>query len=164
VRERAGGLGREPFSLVNRRDGSRSIWGSESDSSVAVLGSQCSEAGRRRAGAASAAPSLIPFNKGDHTHLAQVRAQYIDLNGNRDELTATLYLVNSSLTKSLALDEIDALGLDGVNEVLASDTAVNGVVIPPFGTFKLSVDSSNFPGLQPNLEIGYRGLESVVVT
>ena len=93
----------------------------------------------------------------------QVRAEYIDLSGNRDETNTTLTLVNRSMSRTLVLGDVFAMGPNGVNELLATDTALEGVAIAPLGSIDLPVDSAHFPGLQPKLELDSRGLESVVV-
>lgn len=112
---------------------------------------------------ASAAAAAARGSHGDG-HYVQVRAEYIDLNGNRDETNTTLYLVNQSMTRTLVLGDLLALGQDGLSEVLAHDADLDGVTIPPLGTVELPVDAAHFPGLLPELEVGQRGLESVVLS
>jgi len=112
---------------------------------------------------ASAAPAAAPAHH-DDGHYVQVRAQYIDLNGNRDETNTTLFLVNKSMTRTLVLGDVLAMGPNGLSEVLAHDGDLVGVSIPPLGTVELPVDSAHFPGLLPELEVGQRGLESVVLS
>jgi hypothetical protein len=116
-----------------------------------------------RAERANAAAAAAPANH-DDGHYVQVRAQYIDLNGNRDETNTTLYLVNKSMTRTLVLGDVLAMGPNGLSEVLAHDGDLVGVAIPPLGTIELPVDSAHFPGLLPELEVGQRGLESVVLS
>jgi hypothetical protein len=97
-------------------------------------------------------------------HFAQVRAEYIDLEGNRDEADTTLTIVNKSMSKTLYLGDVSALGPDGLAEVLAVHTGLNGVGIPPLGSIDLPVDATSFPGLQPKLETDSRGVESVLLS
>ena len=126
---------------------------------VLFVGSSLLWSGARSAAAATAAG---PGGHGDKQSL-QVRAQYVDLDGNRDETNTTLLLVNKSLTRTLVLGGVLALGQDGLSEVLATDDALDGVVIPPLGTLEVLVDSIRFPGLQPVRVLGERGVASVVV-
>jgi len=112
---------------------------------------------------ASAAPAAAPAHH-DDGHYVQVRAQYIDLNGNRDETNTTLFLVNKSMTRTLVLGDVLAMGPNGLSEFLAHAGDLVGVSIPPLGTVELPVDSAHFPGLLPELEVGQRGLESVVLS
>lgn len=111
----------------------------------------------------ASAAAAAPANHGDG-HTMQVRAQYIDLNGNHDETNTTLFLVNKSMTRTLVLGDVLALGPNGLSEVLAHDGDLVGVLIPPLGTVELPVDSAHFPGLLPELEVGQRFLESVVLS
>lgn len=97
-------------------------------------------------------------------HLAQVRAKFIDLSGNRDETSTTCFLVNAHPTRAIVLGEVLALGPDGANELLATHDGLVGVVLPPLGVVDLPVDPARFPGLKPELEIGDRGLASVLVS
>ncbi len=66
------------------------------------------------------------------------------------------------LTKTVTLGDIHALGPDGLAEVMATHAGLNGVVLPPLATVERVVDSTNFPGLAPELEIGERGVVSVL--
>jgi len=109
-----------------------------------------------------AAAPRAPAHKDDE--YMQVRAEYIDLYGNRDETNTTLTLVNRSMSKTLVLGDVLALGPNGANEVLAIDAALEGVSIPPLGSLDLPVDSTHFPGLQPKIDVDSRSLESVVVS
>lgn len=95
---------------------------------------------------------------------AQVRAEYVDLSGNRDEATTTFTVINRSLTKSLFLGEVWAMGPDGLGEVLAIHAGLGGVELPPLGSIDVVVDSTQFPGLKPELEVGDRGVESIAVS
>jgi len=97
-------------------------------------------------------------------HFAHVRAEYIDLDGNHNHTDTTLTLINKSLSKSLYLGDISALGPDGLAEVLAVHTGLNGVGIPPLGSIDLRVDSARFPGLQPKVASDSRGVETVLVS
>jgi hypothetical protein len=110
------------------------------------------------------APAKPASMNHDDSQLAQVRAEYIDLNGNRDETKTTLVLVNRSMSKTLVLGTVMALGSNGLSEMLAIDGDLDGVTIPPLGSLDVPVDSAHFPGLQPKLEDGQRGLESVAVS
>ncbi len=112
----------------------------------------------RPAGTSPLAPAGDPSQ-----HFAQVRAEYIDLDGNRDETKTTCSIVNTSLSRTLYLGDLSALGPDGLGEVLAVHTGLNGVGIPPLGSLELPVDPIHFPGLQPKRQGDSRGLESVVV-
>jgi hypothetical protein len=95
--------------------------------------------------------------------LMQVRAEYIDLDGNRDETFTTLILVNNSQSRTINLGDLFALGPDGLTEVMGTHTGLNGVALPPLATIELLVDSVRFPGLQPELQIGDRGVANVLV-
>jgi len=110
---------------------------------------------------AAAMPALVNH---DDAQVTQVRAEYIDLNGNRDETNTTLVFVNRSMSKPLVLGAVMALGPNGLSEVLAIDGDLGGVTIPPLGSLDVPVDSAHFPGLQPKVEDGQRGLESVGVS
>src|SRR6185295_1755468 len=102
---------------------------------VLFVGSSLLWSGARGAAAAAAAG---PGGRG-HEQSLQVRAQYIDLDGNHDETDTTLLLVNKSLTRTLVLGDVLALGQDGASELLATDGALDGVVIPPLGTLEVLV-------------------------
>lgn len=117
-----------------------------------------------RAGMRLPAANALLFDKSGRGHAAQVHAVFIELSGNNDVSTTTLYLVNSSVTETLYLDQVDALGVGGLSNLLASDTAVNGLAIAPLGTVELTVDATNFPGLQPQVDRNTPGLASVLVT
>jgi hypothetical protein len=56
-----------------------------------------------------------------------------------------------------------ARGPNGLSEMLAIDGDLDGVTIPPLGSLDVPVDSAHFPGMEPMLEDGQRGLESVGV-
>jgi hypothetical protein len=110
-----------------------------------------------------AAPSPLGHGGGPPLHFAQVRAEYIDLDGNGDETNTTCTFVNTSMSKTLYLGDVYALGPDGLGETLAVDTGLNGVGIPPLGSVDLPVDAAHFPGLQPKIHRDSRGVESVLV-
>ncbi len=116
-------------------------------------------------GSAHAAASSAPAIGGDSPPwYAQVRAEYVVLYGNRDQSFTTFTIMNRSLTKSLFLGDVWAMGPDGLAEVLSVHTGLNGIELPPLGSVDVAVDSTSFPGLQPELEIGDRGLESIAVS
>ncbi len=112
---------------------------------------------------AIAPAKAAPVNREDSQY-TQVRAEYIDLNGNRDETNTTLVFVNRSMSTPLVLGAVMAFGPNGLSEALATDGDLDGVTIPPLGSLDVPVDSTHFPGLQPKLENGERGLESVGVS
>jgi hypothetical protein len=93
-----------------------------------------------------------------------VRGEYIELSGNNDKTSTTCHFVNKSLSRTIYLGDISALGLDGLSEVLAVHTGLNGVGIPPLGSLDLPVDAAHFPGLQFKQFSNSRGLESVLVS
>jgi hypothetical protein len=95
---------------------------------------------------------------------AQVRAEYIALSGNNDVTTTTVTLVNRSASTTLYLGDLSALGLDGLAEVLAIDTGLDGVGIPPLGSLDLPVDAAHFPGLQAKDLPDSRGVETILVS
>lgn len=111
-----------------------------------------------------AAPSPFARRGAPPQHLAQVRGEYIQLSGNNDVTNSTCTIVNTSLSTTIYLGDAYALGPNGLSEVLAVDTGLNGVGIPPLGSLDLPVNSVNFPGLQPKVHADSRGLESVLVT
>ena len=128
---------------------------------VLVVGSSTIPFPTNRTGASASAAAIAPPIE---LYYAQVRAQYIDLSGNRDETNTICTIVNRSLTRTIYLGDVTALGLDGLEEVLAVHTGLNGVGIPPLGSVDLPVDSVHFPGLQPELEPGERGVENLLVS
>ena len=90
--------------------------------SVLVLGSLAmpsATTGSILSAASPAAPAA-------ELHFAQVRAEYIDLSGNRDETETTLFFVNKSLTKTIYMGDVSALGPDGLAEVLGIHKGLNG--------------------------------------
>lgn len=100
----------------------------------------------------------------DEARFAQVRAEYVDLSGNRDETSTTCLIVNKSASQTIVLGDISALGPNGAAEVISIDTQLNGVTIPPLASLELPVDAAHFPGLAPKVETNSRGVESVVVS
>lgn len=96
-------------------------------------------------------------------HWTAVRAQYIDLDGNRDEVNTICILVNTSRSSALRLGEITALGPGGLEDVLGTHTDLDGTLIPPLGTVELAVSSETFPGLLPELQDDQRLLQNVLV-
>ncbi len=92
---------------------------------------------------------------------SQVRAEYVDLYGNRDETDTTLVFENRSMSTPLVLDSVLAFGANGLSDLLASDDDLAGVTIPPLGSLDVPVDAAHFPGLQPKTDVGVPGLESV---
>lgn len=116
---------------------------------------------RSAASAAYLATAVLPADDVRYLH---VRAEYVDdYYGNRDETVTTLFLVNKSLSKSVTLGDIQALGPDGQGEVMATHSGLNGVVVPPLGSVELVVDSTNFPGLVPVILADDRGVASALV-
>jgi len=111
----------------------------------------------------SASTRSSPRAPAEPPQLMQVRARYIDLSGNRDETFTTLLLVNNSQSRTIQLGDVIALGPDGLTEVMGTHTGLNGVALPPLATVELLVDSARFPGLAPELELGQRGVASVLV-
>ena len=110
-----------------------------------------------------AAPSPPGHGGGPPQHFAQVRAEYIKLDGNNDVTNTTCTIVNTSMSRTLYLGDLYALGPDGLSETIAVDADLNGIGIPPLGSLDLPVDSAHFPGLQPKIHKDSRGLESVLV-
>ena len=110
----------------------------------------------------AAAPAKAPASP--QLDFAQVRGEFVDLDGNLDEVDTTLRLVNRSLSATLTLGDIYAVGRDGLSEVLSTHTGSNGVTLGPLASLDLKVDPSNFPGLLPKIYRTDRGLESVVVS
>lgn len=115
-----------------------------------------------RASAAMRTPA--PVAAVDAPTYLHVRAEYVDLSGNRDENYTTLTFSNRSLTRTVELGDVLALGPDGLDEVIASAPGLVGLAIPPLGSVDVLVDKTSFPGLAPKLEVGSRGLESVLVS
>ena len=94
----------------------------------------------------------------------QVRAEYVNYDTGYERSLTTLSIVNRSLTRTIYLDDVLALGPDGLDEVIAVHTGLNGVGIPPLGSIELPVDPVHFPGLQYKLQPDQRGVESVLVS
>jgi hypothetical protein len=96
-------------------------------------------------------------------HLLHVRGEYFHSNVTQDRALTTCILVNRSVSRTIWLGDVLALGTDGLTEVLATHTGLNGVALPPLATIELVVDSIRFPGLLPERGVNDRGLATCLV-
>jgi len=92
-----------------------------------------------------------------------VRAEYVDLSGNRDEVDTSCYLINKSSSQLIVLHDVLVVGEGGTQQVLGLDTSHRGQVLRPLGSVELPIDST-IPGVKPETEIGQKGVASVIVS
>ena len=93
-------------------------------------------------------------------HYKIVRAEYIDLSGNRPHTNTVCHFINTSVYP-ITVTEIYVLGRGGANEIIATYLGLFGTVVPPLGRLDLAVDNS-IPGVTPQTENGTAGVASVV--
>jgi hypothetical protein len=120
--------------------------------------------GRFTIGSASAAAARTAAATPIEWNYAQVRAEFITKDGNDDVTNTTCTIVNRSQSRTLYLGDISALGLDGLDEILAVHTGLNGIGIQPLGSIDVPVDAAHFPGLQPKVFPDSRGVETILVS
>lgn len=95
-------------------------------------------------------------------HLKGVRAQYVDLSGNRWHMDTTCHIINSSATTALVLQSIQILGPDGRQDLIATYEGLHGTVVQPLGELRLAIDSS-IPGVVPQIRVGDPGVRNIIV-